>query len=516
MTLVFDDIFDVERDTSRNSVLEGMLKALGLETGEQLRVAFKHMSGKHDQDSHGSWADGQGGKRDAGGNKDAKYASFVEDLDLGGVMYDLGALEKDGKLDNYIFVVEPEGKVELREASNSTHKTIMKKSGNGVLLGGWNDGEMFLLSETSDSQDAVAEQLSAAALMLEKLDRNTPVSIELSNFTFDGDADGAANEIRNLFKENKVALKSQRSQLTNYVLEGMLNSLGLKTEDQLRASFKHMKGKHDQETHGSWADDTQPEVALGYRSATPEDNKRLGIPPAWTDVNVATSKTAALQAVGKDAKGRRQSIYSADHHETMAAEKFARIQALHEKLPEIDKKLAKDAKTNDTALAALLIRRMGLRPGSDADTKADKKAHGATNLLKSHVTIKGDTLTLKFTGKKGVDLNLSIEDKELTQLVKKRMSGDGRLLDTTDRKLRPYLKDIANGVNPKDFRTYLATAEATELVDGMKLPKTKAEYTKARKEVGTKISEILGNTPTMALSSYIAPSVFSRWDEALG
>lgn len=254
------------------------------------------------------------------------------------------------------------------------------------------------------------------------------------------------------------------------------------------------------------------------RPATAEDRKRLRIPPAWTDVKVSPDTTAALQAVGRDSKGREQRVYSSEHHEKQAAAKFARIGALHERLPEIDARLSRDAKTDDTALAALLIRRMGLRPGSDSDTGAEKKAYGATNLKASHITTDGKTVRARFTGKKGVDLDLSIEDPELARLLagrKRGKSGDDRLLSTDERKLRGYMKEVAPGVKPKDLRTYLGTATAMRLVADTPVPKTKKEYQSRRREVGKRVSDLLGNTPTIALASYVAPSVFGAWDSAL-
>jgi DNA topoisomerase-1 len=256
--------------------------------------------------------------------------------------------------------------------------------------------------------------------------------------------------------------------------------------------------------------------AGGLKPASAEDRKRLGIPPAWTAVRVNRDRNAALQAVGKDSKGREQRVYSAAHHERQAAAKFARIEALHDRLPEIDRRISEDAKTDDTALAALLIRRMGLRPGSDADTGAEKKAYGATNLKASHVEVQGGTkVRARFTGKKGVDLDLSLDDPELARLLgdrRREKGAEDRLLDTNERKLRDYMRRAAPGVKPKDFRTYLGTAAAMELVASMPAPSSEKEYRSARKRVGEEVSRLLGNTPTVALASYVAPAVFGPWD----
>ena len=54
----------------------------------------------------------------------------------------------------------------------------------------------------------------------------------------------------------------------------------------------------------------------------------LKIPPAWKDVRYNPDPKGALLAVGKDAKGREQRVYSAEFSKTNAEAKFRRIQEL--------------------------------------------------------------------------------------------------------------------------------------------------------------------------------------------
>ena len=58
------------------------------------------------------------------------------------------------------------------------------------------------------------------------------------------------------------------------------------------------------------------------------------LPPAWTDVVVATDPNVPLQVQGRDEAGRVQSIYSDAHIASQAAAKFVRVRA-HER--EMDK-----------------------------------------------------------------------------------------------------------------------------------------------------------------------------------
>ncbi len=162
--------------------------------------------------------------------------------------------------------------------------------------------------------------------------------------------------------------------------------------------------------------------------------------------------------------------------------------------------MEKDAKSgNDDAAAAWLIYKMGLRPGSDKDAKAEVKAYGATTLLADHVIKKNGKTLLKFTSKKGVHTELEVHDKDLEDMLLDRKrtarSRDGRLFTTDEAAVNKYVDEVA-GVefSAKDFRTARGTYEAKKLIDKMPKPKDEKELKKFKNEVGDKVSAILGNT----------------------
>lgn len=257
--------------------------------------------------------------------------------------------------------------------------------------------------------------------------------------------------------------------------------------------------------------------AEGLRKATPEDRRRLKVPPAWTDVEVADDPDAPLQCRAHDTKGRPKALYTDAYHEQQAALKFARVRELHDILPGLDAALADDAATDDTAAAVLLIRRMGLRPGSMADTKADVQAYGATTLLAQHVVPATGTepMYLDFIAKEGKHLRLPVHDPEvaaaLTARAKGKKPGD-RLFATSEPKALGYLKaHTGEKFKIKDLRTYHANALALAAMVGLEPPKTIGEYRKMRKAVAVTVSDALGNEPAMALKAYINPAVFTAW-----
>lgn len=258
----------------------------------------------------------------------------------------------------------------------------------------------------------------------------------------------------------------------------------------------------------------------GDGKAAPEHIQKLGIPPAWTNVFVNKDPEGDMMARGNDTKGRLQVRYSDNHNMRAAADKFGRVSELRAKRAEIFKEVAKDAKSDDpqtkeNAECLRLVMSTGIRPGSDRDTKAEKQAYGATTLKGEHVVVKGSEVRLRFTGKKGVDLDLPVADRDVAAMLRERAKAagkDGKLFETDAETLRDYSKSKdGGGFKTKDHRTALGTETAVSVVKDHPPPATMKEYKMAIKEVATKVSEVLGNTPAIALKAYIDPNVFASW-----
>lgn len=263
----------------------------------------------------------------------------------------------------------------------------------------------------------------------------------------------------------------------------------------------------------------------GIRWVRPEEGQKstpsgIRIPPNWTDVWVTTDKRNPLQATGVDTKGRKQYLYSSKHVEKAAAAKFKRLKDFHKALPILMKRIKTDMDNNiEEAQVLFLISQTGLRVGSEKETLAEKKAYGATTLLSEHISIDGDNIAFDFTGKKGIHIQLEINNPELSSMLKQKIkqSENGQLFGISDNDARKYLNKIVGSkkFTPKDFRTWLGTSLALEKMEGMERPGTKRGFQRARKAVGEFVSSKLGNTPAMALSAYIDKVVFAPWEEHL-
>ena len=250
-------------------------------------------------------------------------------------------------------------------------------------------------------------------------------------------------------------------------------------------------------------------------AAMQERMNKLGIPPAWTDVHVAKSPTADLQATGKAVNGKTQYVYSAEHNANKANEKFARLKDFEKARPALVKQAEKDMKKgNDAAAAVVLMNKTGFRVGNTREQLGKVEAFGTVSLEGRHVTVKGDNIKFKFVGKHGVDIEHRLNDPALAKFLSERkaeVGPRGKLFATDEARVRNYIKTTTKNDSFKahDFRTWHGTATARSII-GDHAPITNDKAFKAyQKEVATKVSEHLHNSPAMALSTYIDPKVWS-------
>ncbi len=279
----------------------------------------------------------------------------------------------------------------------------------------------------------------------------------------------------------------------------------------------HITGLHYDKDKKKWLDaDGNPvsqEIADRIKAA--------GVKPAYTDVALNPDPTAALQATGKDAKGRTQYMYSKAHAEAAAAEKFARLRDFNNAVPALRASIAADMAdkglsqgARDQAAVLSLIDHTGIRVGSAEETGADVKAYGATTLLGEHVTLGANgRVDLSFPGKSGVMNKATFNSPELhAYIASKNPTAGQRVFETNAPAVREYLNKIGQDkFSPKDFRTYLGTSTALQEIAGKPIPSNAREYAKQRLEVARVVSARLNNTPTVALAAYIDPAVFRVW-----
>ena len=278
-------------------------------------------------------------------------------------------------------------------------------------------------------------------------------------------------------------------------------------------SLSVSKGK----TAGGVAATYDPKTkAYSAQGIDPARLKSLAIPPAWKDVRISSDPKARLQALGMDAKGRSQYRYSDEFAASQHAKKFQRVKVMTLGRGKVESYSLKGTKSGDSTAAAIrLMFLTGMRPGGDTETQAKEKAYGATTLTKDHVRVDGDNLIYDFVGKKGVRITNSVNDPALAKFVKGRLAkGSERIFDTTAARANSALKATMGAeYKCKDLRTMAANTLAATTIKEMNPPTDLKSKIAAIKFVAKKVSDQLGNTPSVALKDYINPIFFSSWDK---
>ena len=247
----------------------------------------------------------------------------------------------------------------------------------------------------------------------------------------------------------------------------------------------------------------------------PKGTKTLSgkpIPPNWINVRVSADKKSDIQAVGKDTKGRSVYLYSAVSEKRSQAIKFKRLKVFTKSYSKLIEQINKDFNSFEEAKILYLISKTAFRIGSNTETQAKVKAYGASTLKCSHIKINGDVIKFDFVGKKGIRIKKSIKDSKLASIFSKICKiKDSKLFNSTNNDVRKYLHSISSKFTIKDFRTYIATDIAKKEIKKYPYPKDEKSFKKYVKEIATKVSNFLGNTPSVCLKAYIAPEIFASW-----
>jgi DNA topoisomerase I len=261
---------------------------------------------------------------------------------------------------------------------------------------------------------------------------------------------------------------------------------------------------------------------------TLERVRALRIPPAWTDVWIATEPSAHLQATGHDSKGRRQYLYHPLWRHRRDEEKFDDMLGFAQRLPDIRAKArehlsADHADREQTLALAIRLLDVGLfRVGWDRYAR-DNGHVGLTTLRRENVTLRGVEVRFDFVAKSGKRRRMTVRDPQsvraLGQLRRRRgLPGELLVYPSAHGWRRIHAPDVNNtlrcwGRGPysaKEFRTWAATVLAA-----VALAREHEAGNRGSRAVNRAVREVstaLGNTPAVARSSYIDPRVIAAFD----
>ncbi|AXP79306.1 Eukaryotic DNA topoisomerase I-2C catalytic core [Mariniflexile rhizosphaerae] len=257
--------------------------------------------------------------------------------------------------------------------------------------------------------------------------------------------------------------------------------------------------------------------------------KNIVIPPMWKDVKISHLENSHLQAVGKDAKNRKQYLYHPKWKIIRNSTKFYKMYSFGKKLPLIRKQLDIDLdkkgwpKEKVVALIIRLMEETHIRIGNSYYEKQNK-SYGLTTLRKKHINIYKGKLQIEYIGKKGIEHTVSLRNKKLVKLVNrceelpgwtlfKYIDEDGIKKTIKSSHVNEYLYTLCGSdFTAKDFRTWSASVSFFNAL--LELEKATSE-----KEIKSNIlsaydvaANTLGNTRNVCKKYYVHPIIIEQYE----
>jgi DNA topoisomerase IB len=237
--------------------------------------------------------------------------------------------------------------------------------------------------------------------------------------------------------------------------------------------------------------------------------------------------------VGTDAAGRRQYLYHPEWRRKRDEQKFDRAIELGRRLPRLraslTRQLAGDPTDRATVVAAA-VRLVDLgcfRLGSETYAE-ENGSYGLTTLQVRHVRRDGRARVFRFVGKSGVDHEIVIVERDVLGIIDaltEHRRADARLLATREgRRWRPIDAGEVNehirvqlrlDVTAKDFRTWKATTTVARRLAELQPATSASGRARQVREAIAQAAEMLGNTPSVARSSYVDPRVIDLFEDGL-
>ena len=268
--------------------------------------------------------------------------------------------------------------------------------------------------------------------------------------------------------------------------------------------------------------------AQGRRITDRDEIDRLnaiGLPPAYSDPWYCPDPDGHIQAIGVDARGRRQYRYHADFRAKQDAGKFAGCLEFGQALPKIRRRVDKDLRRKSldkqrvVAAVVRLLDEEKIRVGNRQYAR-ENKSYGATTLMTRHVRRKQGRLLMRFTGKHGIVHEVPLTDRRLARVVKRCQelpgqmlfqyeNGNGEPQAVTSADVNDYIREASGGdFTAKHFRTWGASVIAFEQL----LEKDEGKRISVATIVEP-VAEALGNTAAMSRKSYVHPLVIEATKE---
>ena len=272
----------------------------------------------------------------------------------------------------------------------------------------------------------------------------------------------------------------------------------------------------------------QPDGSLVTDEATLDRIRKLAVPPAYVDVWICRDPKGHLQAIGRDARGRKQYRYHPQWRAVRDEAKYGKMILFGQKLPLIRAQTARDLalpglpRRKILATVVALLEKTLMRVGNEEYTKTNK-SFGLTTLRNRHARIRGTAVVLDFRAKHGIQQHVELRDRRLSGIIKRLQDLSGQDLfqyvdedeqahGISSQDVNDYLHEITGEeITAKDFRTWAATNLAALALQELEQFDSQAKAKKNVLHAVEKVSKLLGNTPAMCRKCYIHPAIFDGY-----
>ena len=327
-------------------------------------------------------------------------------------------------------------------------------------------------------------------------------------------------------------------------MSGRKSSNGNSNHESHRAEQIQQAREHASDAHLRYVNDEHPGIrrvrsGRNFKYINPNGKairdadelnriRTLAIPPAWKDVWICPWDNGHIQAVGRDARGRKQYRYHNRWREVRDASKYDHMIEFARALPKIRRTVKRHLKLKglprEKVLAALVrIMEMTLiRVGNDEYAK-NNHSFGLTTMRDDHAKIRGSKVIFEFRGKSGIEHEIDFEDQRLAKIVRDcqdlpqqelfaYLDENKQQRDVTSTDVNDYLRQIS-GANftAKDFRTWAGTVLAARALQEIKAFDSNAAAKRNVKAAIEKVAGRLGNTVAVCRKCYVHPDVINSY-----
>jgi len=256
--------------------------------------------------------------------------------------------------------------------------------------------------------------------------------------------------------------------------------------------------------------------------------RALAIPPAWTDVWICPVANGHMQAVGRDARGRKQYRYHPRWREVRDETKYERMLAFARALPNIRARVGADlgrrGLPREKVLATIvrLLETTRVRVGNEEYARANK-SFGLTTLRDRHVDVAGPQVRFQFRGKGGKEHAVGVRDPRVARIIRNLQdlpgqelfqyldeNGGRRTVDSGD--VNAYLREISgDDFTAKDFRTWAGTVLCALALAEVGVSGSGRQ---AKRNINRAIEQVaaqLRNTPAISRQCYVHPAVLEAY-----